>query len=230
MRGRRVLPGLGVTGVIACAIVATVAMADSSSTPGRGAQPTVTEFTSAARVAAVSQRQRATLRAFARPARSADRLPPDVRANIERVAHYGENTDLARKVLEMPSGHSLYMVPAANDLVGIYDAAGGGGVTDLAHIQAGESYGVDVCAPNLAPGWARYYGELPSDAGEVELILNDGSTMQPVLGENAWGLDVAAARHGGLPDRLRFVSAGVQREVAIHSPSDLTAGTCRRAE
>ena len=128
----------------------------------------------------------------------------------------------------MASGHALYMVPAADDLVGIYDEAGGGGVTDLAHIEAGESYGVDICAPKLAPGWVRYYGELPSDASEVEIVTHDGSPLAPVIGENTWALEVPATPATRLPRELRFRSAGASRTVALETPSDLTSGRCRR--
>lgn len=147
------------------------------------------------------------------------------RQNLARHAMCGENPDLSRKVLELSSGYVSWMVPAADDLVGIYDAVGGGGVTDLQRMATGESWG-DVCAPNLQAGLVRFHGELPDDATEVTVIAADGTSIEPTVGENAWAIELSVSPATGLPIRLRFRSAGTQRVVAIGAPPDI-GGTTR---
>ncbi len=148
-------------------------------------------------------------------------MPPLARQDLARHGVYGENHDLSRKVLELSSGYVSWMVPAADDLVGIYDAVGGGGVTDLQHMATGESWGVDVCAPNLHAGLVRFHGELPDDATEVTVIAADGTSIEPTVGENAWAIELPVSPATGLPVRLGFRSAGTQRVVAIGAPPDI---------
>jgi len=93
--------------------------------------------------------------------------------------------------VQLPSGYATFFVPAEGDLVRVYDNNGSGGVTDVAHVISGESYGVDICAAHLAPGFVRFHGELPDDAADVTLVRRDGSSLAPVVGENAWALEVA---------------------------------------
>lgn len=174
----------------------------------------------------VSPAHEAKVKAFRRGRRSSDSMPEQARRNIERHGMFGENPGLSRKVLTLPSGHALYLVPGADNLVGVYDEVGGGGVTDLAHINSGQSWGVDICAPNLKQGWVRFNGELPDDATTVVLTTLDGTKLTPALGENVWALEVPASPAAKLPTRLEFTSGGIQRVVAIEPPSDIAGTEC----
>ncbi|MEA2221490.1 MAG: hypothetical protein QOJ35_4116 [Solirubrobacteraceae bacterium] len=153
-------------------------------------------------------------------------MPQRARQNIARLGMYGENAELSRKVLELGSGHARWMVPAADDLIGVYDAVGGGGVTDLEHIVTGESWGLDICAPNLPAGMVRFHGELPDDAADVTVVAADGTRIEPTVGENAWALELPASPGAGLLVRLEFRSGDTQRVVAIDAPAD-SRGTTR---
>lgn len=118
------------------------------------------------------------------------------------------------------------MVPAGNGLIGVYDGNGSGGVTDLAHIQSGQSWGLDICAAGLAKGWVRFHGEIPDDASDVRLVHRDGSSTAPMLGENHWAHESAIGPVEALPVALELFSAGSLRRVVLEVPDDLAETRC----
>jgi hypothetical protein len=165
------------------------------------------------------------LKVFRRARGATDELLGGARLAIETRTNIGENVDDSRKALQLPSGYAIFLVPAEGEFVGVYDNNGSGGVKT--QIQSGRSAGVDICAAHLAPGFVRFHGELPDDAEDVVLIRSDGSSVVPVVGDNAWAFETPVEPVASLPRILRFHSqSGESHEVELHVPTDLTEGRC----
>jgi hypothetical protein len=96
----------------------------------------------------------------------------------------------------------------------------------VSHIQSGQSHGLDICATHLAPGFVRLHGELSDEADDVTLVRRDSSPVIPVVGENAWAVELPVAPADELPDTLEFRSGETRRRVALSIPADVDEGRC----
>lgn len=224
---RRLTGVMMIVASVAATVVASgaIALADRENQPIRELQDYSTPPEQKRKLAQEGSSHK-TLGVFRRGRRSTDDLLGGARLAIEQRTNIAENPELARRAVHLPSGYAKFLVPADGDLVGVYDNNGSGGVTTVSQIISGESYGLDICAAHLAPDFVRFHGELPDDAEQVLLVRRDGSTIAPVVGENAWAIEVAVTPRENLPEVLRFLSGGERREVALSIPPDLTEGRC----
>ena len=211
---------LGLLGVAAAVGVASLVTSDNV-VPGTTVASSPTVETAAPDEIAAS------LRAdfggvFGRPAAQSDELPAALVGRLS-AASVKMNPGLARQIIALDSGLSLYLIPAARDRVCLVDQTGSGGCSRISEVR---TYGIvmtDECSAAADKGNLLVYGVVPDAVHSVQLVTADGESTQVAVGGNAWHAE-APRRGDGSPREVRWTDGGDVQRVAMPAPS--SSGNC----
>lgn len=162
------------------------------------------------------------LDALRQPASAATTLPAQIQATIRDVTIAGENPALGRKALTA-SGHTFWVVPAADGKVCLLQGGGGGGCSPVAQIGDGTFSSLAPCAQ----GGALHAGLLPNDATDATLALEDGSQRSVTVTNNVWSIQIPLGQPQ--PTTITWTQNGSQKQApigAIPPPAPGQTSTC----
>jgi hypothetical protein len=164
-------------------------------------------------VAQVSAAVRGQFAAFRRARKDTDALPALTRKMIAAQPEFGENPALSRRVVTA-RGRNRFLVPG-DGVVGMYDEAGGGSVSDAAAAADGQTVGTEMCVAGLKDGQMAVTGLLPDGAGAPALVLRNGRRLPLPVTDGIYDTVVTLRAVGDLPDRVEFTADGELRSVAV---------------